>query len=779
MTAGSIFVPQIIPIRVPQPGKAKHHIDTSTPVEIKSDSKDVTIFYTVDGSKPVPVRRPGYGENTTAKYSGPVYLPEGKVSVRAIAVSSDGRESAIVTKLFMVDYIHTENSESTEDNEENFLKQFARDMANQDSAGGSSPFLNLSGSLRSAWGDTTERFQGMKIQGSDSLRPPKGPRFTNSRFGAPFPKPKHSSSLASHHAQGLNEAQGDGLWRSLTKTDISRILREADSLRCPQCLSPRPSDPYARFCPQCGTPVPPLPEQSLPPTEGAQMRLCVHCKMMVPPGALFCAVCEAPVAPQLQPQASLQFKDKVICPSCGVGNPVNLTYCANCETRLPEPSLATLGGERAPPLPDSERRMLFCSNCSRVNISDARYCDWCGAKPGHSGSHLTCSRCGASSERYASYCGSCGMFLEPPARPGTSPSHTVERATLVERSSLHPSGVTWLPVPLLNPPPLPPPPSSDKHTQTVGLFYPSATELNKKSLQAALELSRQEHSRDHRPLITPISPGRGYWRKQLDHICAHLRSYAQNNSEFRALIGEPRMGKMISAFVEEDNSEVNIRISFVSAGSDSSKGGEREKSAGRSELLPVSTEMDGPAGQSAVGENSSPSGESRKNKKERKNRAQEEETLLHSKDAQLLAEVGPRGQGRVAVVQQLLDEGADPCCQGFDGRPVLTVAVMNLHHELIPLLVQNGADINQQSGPVSNSALHEAAALGSQALQCAETLLSCNASIRQRNDRGLTAYDLAVRSGCSSLMSLIAARTGQGLLDKLARPRNTVTLDTF
>lgn len=36
----------------------------------------------------------------------------------------------------------------------------------------------------------------------------------------------------------------------------------------------------------------------------------------------------------------------------------------------------------------------------------------------------------------------------------------------------------------------------------------------------------------------------GFWRKQLDHICAHLRSYTQNNSEFRALVGEPRMGRV-------------------------------------------------------------------------------------------------------------------------------------------------------------------------------------------------------------------------------------------
>lgn len=42
----------------------------------------------------------------------------------------------------------------------------------------------------------------------------------------------------------------------------------------------------------------------------------------------------------------------------------------------------------------------------------------------------------------------------------------------------------------------------------------------------------------------------GYWRKQLDHISAHLRSYAQNNPEFRALIAEPRMGKVGELWME-------------------------------------------------------------------------------------------------------------------------------------------------------------------------------------------------------------------------------------
>lgn len=42
-------------------------------------------------------------------------------------------------------------------------------------------------------------------------------------------------------------------------------------LRCSQCHSLRPSDPFARFCSQCGAVVPPLPEQRLPPVEGGQV----------------------------------------------------------------------------------------------------------------------------------------------------------------------------------------------------------------------------------------------------------------------------------------------------------------------------------------------------------------------------------------------------------------------------------------------------------------------------------------------------------------------------
>lgn len=43
----------------------------------------------------------------------------------------DGRESAIVTKLFLVEYVPSNEPPSTEDNEENFLKEYERGLPRQ------------------------------------------------------------------------------------------------------------------------------------------------------------------------------------------------------------------------------------------------------------------------------------------------------------------------------------------------------------------------------------------------------------------------------------------------------------------------------------------------------------------------------------------------------------------------------------------------------------------------------------------------------------------------
>ncbi|XP_072527396.1 double zinc ribbon and ankyrin repeat-containing protein 1 [Salminus brasiliensis] len=767
MTAGSIVAPFIIPIRVPLPGKAKHEIDTSTPVEIKSDTPDVSIFYTLDGGKPEVVRRPGFGDSSTMTYTGPIHLPSGKVSVRAVAVTSDGRQSAVVTKVFVVEQVPSELQDESEQDQQDISTL-------QDHTA----FLNGAGDASGKHLDIPPS--------SGSRRARKGPRFLSQRL--------HTApgALLTKHTQSA--AAVDSVFKNLTSTQMSRIQRETDFLRCTKCLSHRPSDPFARFCLHCGAPVPPIPGQRLPPTEGGQMILCVQCKSMIPANTSSCVVCEAPLAPQLQPQASLRLQDKLICQSCGTGNPAHVTYCVTCETKLPQADCPVLSGQRAPPLPCTEGKMVSCSKCKRVNHSDARFCDWCGAKPGHAISTLTCSQCGASSHPYSNYCGSCGVFLEGPPRLPTRTTQLGSQEGAVESKQTSSGSATWQPVSACasssaaDVPAVSAAVCADAQTQTAGLFYPSTAELQRRSQKREEELSRQEKMSDRKPLLTSISPGRGYWRKQLDHICAHLRSYTQNNSEFRALIGEPRMGRLVSAVIEEDSYEVSLRVNFISAAPPRSMSFPTGQLNGSlSEIHNLSAVTEGretlaTSLTSLASENGTVvSGTSTKNRRKSRTSAIRERPVASadSKNSLLLKEVGPEGHGRISEVQQLLDEGADPSCLGSDGRPALVAAVINGHHDTIPVLVQKDADIDQQSGPVNNTALHEAAALGDEGLRSAEVLLGCNASLRKVNARGQTPYDVAESTGCRSMMALLTAPSGRGMTRVLLNSRSTSGLDTF
>lgn len=63
-------------------------------------------------------------------------------------------------------------------------------------------------------------------------------------------------------------------------------------------------------------------------------------------------------------------------------------------------------------------------------------------------------------------------------------------------------------------------------------------------------------------------------------------------------------------------------------------------------------------------------------------------------------------------------------------------------------------------------------------LQLLLFLYRCNASIKKKNDKGMTAYDLALKSGNEQISSLFASKLGQGLLDKLTKPKN-ISLDVF
>ncbi|XP_030728292.1 double zinc ribbon and ankyrin repeat-containing protein 1 isoform X1 [Globicephala melas] len=689
MTAGSVCVPQIIPLRVPQPGKANHEIDNNTLLEMKSDTPDVNIYYTLDGSKPEFLKKIGYGENTTLKYMKPITLPDGKIQVKAIAVSKDCRQSAMVTKVFQVDYVLPDTVPS-EDDVENVL----RDPPEQElknglvESKGRKKYKNVENKL--GWNVNLGKFPDVGERTDPKTL--KDLRFSESPRETPAFREESGSRPATQQPQFPGFAHITGQ-KSLTSTEIMRIQRETDFLKCAHCLVPRPSDPFARYCLECGSSVPPIFGCRLPPPEGAQMGLCAECENLVPVNTPICVVCEAPLTPQLQPQANLRLKEKAICRTCGTGNPAHLRYCVTCEG----------------PLSSSQ-------------------------EPGVATCYSVCCKCGASNHPSARFCGSCGIYVKSLARPSVENSLAPaagEPGPFAEPPS------AWQPLNV----PLPKPdagPKKDVGTQTTGLFYPSGTLLAKKELEMASQKQRQEKMSDHKPLLTAVSPGRGYWRKQVDHISAHLRSYAQNNPEFRALIAEPRMGKLVSATVHEDGYEVSIRLNYIQV---SNKNLYLNKAVKFSDHF-LSSVTEGGNGLFGSGSNlvsdysqSTPDTTEKvtRTKNFKTKTFQEKQQQLTPENRLLLKEVGPAGEGRVSVMEQLCDEGADPNCGDSEDQTVLSPAVTSTHHEAIPVLVQRGADVDQQWGP-------------------------CNASVQKKNAREQTAYDLALETGDDPVISLFAAK---------------------
>ncbi|XP_059688930.1 double zinc ribbon and ankyrin repeat-containing protein 1 [Gavia stellata] len=775
MTAGSVSVPQVIPLRIPLPGKAKHEIDTNTLVEIKSDTPEVSIYYTLDGSKPELIRKPGYGERNTFKYKGPIVLPVGKIMVKALAVTKDCRESTVVTKVFLVEYKQPNILFSVEDNDKNFLKE----IATQEREGRmftTEPKKNgVNVDIKPAWSEAPQDFRDLETESKTAHRSLQGPQLLASHLETTEYREESISALPIESLQFASSSAVTSR-KSLASTQVARIQRETDFLKCARCSAPRLSDPLAHFCQECGSPIPPVPVRRFPPPEGAQMAPCLECRHLVPMNTPSCIVCESPIAPQLQPQTNNCIKGKVICQACGTGNPLHHKHCVTCESKLPEIQTPMFGGDTPPLYPSQQRKTVSCSKCNRVNQCDARFCDWCGAKPGPPPSYFTCFKCGTSNRPYARFCGSCGVYIEPPSRVGSQHGSLmdVEDSLGFSETKRFQAQVAWQPLPIS----LPKSRAElkereDKGTQTIGLFYPSSKLLEKKELELISQKEKLEKMSDHKPLLTAISPGKGYWRKQLDHVCAHLRSYAQNNLEFRALIGEPRMGKINSATICEEDYEVTITLNYALA---INKDIHINKSVKFSSHYPNTlTEVGGgqDGSQTSFDKEDHDLFHSRGKLKRTKSRTlTEKEDKLPPESRKLLDELGPNGKGRITLVEQLLSEGADPNCITDEDRPALTVAVLNKHTEAISLLVQKGADIDQQSGLHNNTALHEAVLLGAEGEECVRVLLRCNASTKKKNAKGQSAYDLAVTAGNNKVISLFASKLGQGTLDKLTKPRN-------
>ncbi|XP_016521165.1 double zinc ribbon and ankyrin repeat-containing protein 1 isoform X3 [Poecilia formosa] len=494
----------------------------------------VLIFFTLDGSKPVAGQRGS--EVGSRKYTGPILLPAGRVSVRAVAVTRDGRRSSVVTKVFSVGQVEPDQQVQSEGGYDS------------DERSGSDP-TPAGTPGRSEWIEVT--CSPASEPGRTMSSPPPVPLPSRCSRGAGIPDPDAawtSSSRRSHSAvnrltersgrkfQTWPEYYGDPLLvcqdshhpMPLSSKLQTQWLRDVTTPWCPRCLCP--SDPFARFCPQCGAVIPPVPALRPPPAGRGQLLPCPSCRCLVPINSQTCWTCEASTDGS-RASFSLQVDQ---------------------------------GGGSAPSSGPVDSSMWSCSSCRRLNRHDARFCDRCGTKAGHAPCWVTCWRCGESAPLDAPHCAACGVFLLALAPPTPCNDITPPEEDTAHSQAPPPCDSAWK-----APPPQSPasrrgvaPPPVDRSTQTVGLYYPSAIELQQQDQQRAMWRRREAARSDRRPPLSAVSPGRGYWRNQLDHVCAHLRSYTQNRASFRTLLAEPRLGRMVSALVQQNQDEVVLMLSF-------------------------------------------------------------------------------------------------------------------------------------------------------------------------------------------------------------------------
>lgn len=285
------------------------------------------------------------------------------------------------------------------------------------------------------------------------------------------------------------------------------------------------------------------------------------------------------------------------------------------------------------------------------------------------------------------------------------------------------------------------------------------------------EKARMEGTRDRRLALAGVSPGRGYWRQQMDHICAHLKAHSQNDPEFRSLIGEPRLGKIITAAVHEDlvGEEFTLTVTFARR---ESKESWKEKSKALADgLKAFNISREDLNGSQTSLQGTQKRLKAKKSKKKTNVKENGKASKLKEEDRLLVKEVGPKGQGREEEIERLLDAGGNPDCESTEGVPLVVLATVNKHLDCITTLVNAGANVNAKTQSKGNTALHEAVSQGG--AKYVDALLGLGAKANVKNDSGQTPYDLAMSSGHESIAQRFTSNVGDELLQTLTKPHKT------
>lgn len=250
---------------------------------------------------------------------------------------------------------------------------------------------------------------------------------------------------------------------------------------------------------------------------------------------------------------------------------------------------------------------------------------------------------------------------------------------------------------------------------------------------------------------------------QAQHVCAHFRAYAQSSAEFQAGIGQPQLGKLVTATAKEHGTQFSLKLTF-----DVHDNGQSSCAGSTTSLH--STPVTSPT------HKTTPTKQTTNNSPKKQSRSKSPARKQKGNLRRLVTELSVSGQGRKETVQELLEKGVDANSTDSTGLPLFSLAAGSGHLGCLGALIRGGASVNAQYKITGNTALHQAVLGGMAREDCVEALLGFSANPRLKNKQGLNPCELAIKLKHDELVTCFATYVGAGLLDKLAKSQPSLTI---
>ncbi|OAF64820.1 hypothetical protein A3Q56_07470 [Intoshia linei] len=305
MTAGSVHVPTILPLRNPNSLFPKFVIDTNTRIALKTDTPNTNIYYTVNGFNPQIFDIYSQEAKNTYLYVEPFTLQEGKILIKAVAIEKNDKvQSNTVTKKFhviaapsgedMINITKTENKLIVNPSRKNLIK-ITRNMV----------------SCVEAWRDLNQTMIDKEYINTDeksTLDFNKTKDFVENSYSY-YKTNDYDYNTNVDNRQML--ADNDKNLQNITRCDECFAIVSTNTMKCLVCEKII-HDNY---------------------TKEQDNHICVNCGAVNPITVSSCLICEEKILKkrkELYPCKTVKPIDRINCVSCNRTLNISAKYCDWC-----------------------------------------------------------------------------------------------------------------------------------------------------------------------------------------------------------------------------------------------------------------------------------------------------------------------------------------------------------------------------------------------------------------------------------------------------------------